>query len=256
MKTICICNQKGGVGKTTSCINLGAALAKLNQKVVLIDLDSQRNLTKTIQSEDHHNRSIADLIYNEASQLDYDPSQYIFRNKVEGLDYIPASPMLASAPTILATSNDSLRTLSTILHRDYFQRYDYVLIDCRPSLDLLSVNALAASDELIVPVEPEQYAVDALSDLWASFERTKTVNPRLRVNGILITKADYRRKLTREIEADLRQTFADTVYQTVLPMLSDAAKAASEQRSTVQMKDSRLGHLYIEVAKEVMARCR
>ena len=95
MKIVALINQKGGVGKTTSTVSLGAALAKLNQKVVLIDLDSQRNLTKTIQSEDHHNRSIADLIYNEASQLDYDPSQYIFRNKVEGLDYIPASPMLS-----------------------------------------------------------------------------------------------------------------------------------------------------------------
>lgn len=255
MKTVCICNQKGGVGKTTSCINLGAALAKLNQNVMLVDLDSQRNLTKTIQSEDHHNRSIADLIYNEASRLDYDPSQYIFRNNYEGLDYIPASPMLASAPTILATSDDSLRALSSILHRDYFQRYDFVLIDCRPSLDLLSVNALAGSDELIVPVEPEQYAVDALGDLWASFERTKSINNKLRVNGILITKADYRRKLTREIEADLRETFGDTVYKTVLPMLSDAAKAASEQCSAVKM-NSRLGNLYIEVAKEVMERCR
>lgn len=219
MKILSIVNQKGGVGKTTTTVNLGAALAKLNRKILLVDLDSQRNLTKTVQAADHHNRSIADLIYSEASRLEYDPSEYVFHNETENMDYIPASPMLASAPSILATSDNSSMVLSLILHHDFYQKYDFVLVDCRPSLDLLSVNALAASDEIMVPVEPEQYAVDGLGDLWASIERTKkSSNPSLKINGILITKADTRRTLLQ----DARTIFGGFAYE--LPYAPQAAE--------------------------------
>jgi chromosome partitioning protein len=257
MKIISICNQKGGVGKTTVCINLSAALAKLGRKVLTVDLDGQWNLTNTIQTAEHQNRSIADLIYCEASCVAYDPAQYVFHNDNKDLDYIPASNMLASAPAILANSDDSSMILSRILHRDFFQKYDFILIDCRPSLDLLTVNALTAANQVTIPVEPEGYAVDGLTDLWASITRIKkTVNPALTVNGILITKADPRRKLTHSLEQQLRDTFQDKVYRTVLPMLTDAPNAASRHQSTVSMKGSRLGGLFMELAKEVVERCK
>ena len=165
------------------------------------------------------------------------------------------STMLATAPSILATSDNSSMVLSDILHAPVFAQYDYILIDCRPALDLLTVNALAASAAVVIPVEPESYAVDGLSDLFATITRTrKTVNPELAVNGIVVTRADFRRKLTQQMIADLRDVFGDQVYTTVIPYLADAAKAANEQHSAVAIRGSRLGNAYMDLAKEVMAR--
>lgn len=255
MRVLSIANQKGGVGKTTTAVNLGAALAAMGQRVCLIDLDSQRNLSHTVEVDGHGNRSIADLIYNHVSGIDYDPEQWLLHNEREHLDYVQASTMLATAPSILATSDNSSLVLSEILHSPVFAGYDYILIDCRPALDLLAVNALAASDAVVIPVEPESYAVDGLADLFASIERTrKTVNPQLRVNGILVTRADSRRKLTHQMITDLREVFGTQVYNTVIPYLADAAKAASEQHSAVTINGSRLGNAYLELAKEVVAR--
>lgn len=255
MKILSIVNQKGGVGKTTTSVNLGAALSKLGQRVCLIDLDSQRNLSRTVQVEGHGNHSVADLIYNHVSGIEYEPAQYLLHNEKENLDYIQASTMLATAPSILATSDNSSMVLSDILHAPVFAQYDYILIDCRPALDLLTVNALAASDAVVIPVEPESYAVDGLSDLFATITRTrKTVNPELAVNGIVVTRADFRRKLTQQMIADLRDVFGEQVYTTVIPYLADAAKAANEQHSAVTIRGSRLGNAYMDLAKEVMAR--
>lgn len=255
MKILSIANQKGGVGKTTTTVNLGAALASMGQRVCLVDLDSQRNLSHTVEVDGHGNRSIADMIYNHVSGIGYEPEQWLLHNERERLDYVQASTMLSTAPSILATSDNSSLVLSEILHSPVFAEYDYILIDCRPALDLLAVNALAASDAVVIPVEPEPYAVDGLAELFASIERTrKTVNPELKVNGIVVTRADSRRKMTHRMIADLREVFGTQVYNTVIPFLADAAKAADEQRSAVSMNGSRLGSDYLELAKEVMAR--
>lgn len=253
MKTLSIVNQEGGVGKTTTTVNLGAALAAKGQRVCFVDLDSQRNLSRTVQVEGHGNRSISDMIYNHVSGISYEPSQYLLHNEKENLDYIQASTMLATAPSILATSDNSNMVLSEILHSPEFEQYDYILIDCRPALELLTVNALAFSVAVIVPVEPESYAVDALGDPWATIERTRKVRLELRVGGILITRADPRRNLTRQMTGDLRETFGDLVYTTVIPFLADAPKAASDCRSAVSIKGNRIGAAYLSLTKEVLA---
>lgn len=255
MKILSVANEKGGVGKTTTTINLGAALAVMGQRICLVDLDSQQNLSGTVQVEHPGNRSISDLIYNHVSGIDYDPKTYLLHNDRENLDYIQASTMLTTAPTVLAASDNSSLVLSEILHLPAFTEYDYILIDCSPALDLLAVNALAASDAVVIPVEPEPYAVDGLAELFAAIERTrKTVNPELKVNGIVVTRADSRRKMTHQMISDLREVFGSQVYNTVIPFLADAAKAADEQRSAVSMNGCRLGNAYKELAKEVIAR--
>lgn len=256
MTIISVVNQKGGVGKTTTTINLAAALAKGGKHVLVVDLDAQRNATTTLNRGEYQGASINDLIYFAVSGTPYDMNYYIRHNDHEGIDYIPACPVLSSAPGILATDRDSSTVLSRILRTPYFEKYDFILIDCKPSLDLLVINALAASHQLIVPVEPEDFAVDGLADLLSTVARIReSFNALLDINGILVTKASMFRKRTSEIISQLREVFADMVFDTVIPNLADAAKAQDAHSSMVNCSESRrLGRLYMEVAKEVLRR--
>lgn len=214
MKIISIVNQKGGVGKTTTTLNLASGMAKLGKRVLVTDLDSQRNATTALNRGEYQGCSINDLIYFAVSGTPFDISYYIKHNELEDVDFIPAAPVLASAPGILATDKDSSMVLSRTFRSAYFsEKYDYILMDCKPSLDLLVINALAASDELIIPVEPEDFAVDGLADLWTTVERIReSFNEALAVNGILITKANMSRRKTQEAERQLRDVFGALVY--------------------------------------------
>ena len=133
-------------------------------------------------------------------------------------------------------------------------QYDYILIDCKPALDLLTINALAASHSIIIPVEPEGYAVDGLINLMESIERTRRqLNPALKIEGILITKANSRRNLTKRYCADLEECFPGMVFETAIPLLVEAPDAVDKLRSCVSMSGSRIGQSYMAVAKEVLA---
>ena len=251
-KTIAICNKKGGVGKTTVTANLAAALAHLNQKVLVIDLDSQCNLSSTVGTT-MSGLSSSDLLYFAVSGQSIASEQFICANREEGIDYIPGSKLLDSAPSFLATQGDGSTVLHSILQRAEFEYYDYVLLDCRPCLDLVVVNALAASDGVIIPVEPEEYAVDGLLDLMDVIAQTHDrVNPNLHIMGILVNRAVQQRNLTKKTIEDLRTCFGQLVMETVIPFLAEAPMAASEKRTCVSGKKSRLGTCFIELAKEVM----
>ena len=256
MKIISCVNQKGGVGKTTTTLNVASGLAKLGKQVLVLDLDSQRNATTALNCGEYQGCSINDLLYFAVSGTPFDIRSYIRSNEIEHVDYIPAAPVLASAPGILATDRDSSTVLARVFCTAYFrERYDYLLIDCKPSLDLLVINALTASDELIIPLEPEDYAIDGLADLWATVDRVReTINSDLKINGILITRANMSRKKTKLAQAQLREVFGDLVYQTVIPNLADAAKALDEKKSLVNCPGLRLGQLYMEVSQEVLVR--
>ena len=257
MKIISIVNQKGGVGKTTTTVNLAAGMAKLGKRVLVVDLDSQRNATTALNRGEYQGGSINDLIYFAVSGTPFDMGYYIKHNDVEDVDFIPAAPVLASAPGILATDRDSSLVLTRLFRSAYFEaKYDFILMDCKPSLDLLVINALAASDQLIIPVEPEEFAVVGLTDLYQTLDRIReSFNEGLEINGILITRANMSRKATKEATQQLRDACGDTVYQTVIPNLADAAKALERKRSMVNCPDLRLGGLYMEAAREVLERC-
>lgn len=256
MKIISIVNQKGGVGKTTTTVNLAAGMAKLGKRVLVVDLDSQRNATTALNRGEYQGVSINDLIYFEVSGTPFDISYYIQHNKFEDVDFIPAAPVLASAPGILAADRDSSLVLARILRTAYFYgKYDYILIDCKPSLDLLVINALTASDQLIIPVEPEDFAVDGLADIYHTLDRVReSFNEILEINGILITRANMSRKKTKDAEQQLREVCGDLIFKTVIPNLADAAKALDRKCSMVNCPDLRLGQLYMNVVKEVLER--
>lgn len=260
MKTIAICNQKGGVGKTTTTINLGAALAKLGKKVLLVDLDPQRNLSETLGYQpDNTPSTMNELIYFTAYNMPISLSDFIRHNEAEDVDFIPATPALSSAPTLLATVADGAQVLSRAIAPLAMDAgadsYDFVLLDCKPSLDLLTINALAASDSLLVPVEPEEYAVAGISDLLGTVEQVRRAhNSSLELLGILLTRCDRRRSSVNRTRDDLIAALGGKVFQTMIPYLTEASNAPRERRSCVRNAGSEIGKAYVEVAEEVLGR--
>ncbi|MBR7146591.1 MAG: ParA family protein [Oscillospiraceae bacterium] len=257
MKTIVICNQKGGVGKTTTTINLGAALAKLEKRVLLIDLDPQRNLSDTLgYVPDNTPSTTNELIYFAAYGMPRDYAAFIRHNEAEQLDYIPATPSLSSAPTLLAAVADGSRVLAKAIREiSELYRYDFCLIDCKPSLDLLTANALAAADGVLIPVEPEEYAISGIADLTGTITHLRqTLNPSLEITGVLLTRCDARRSSVGLVRDDLIAALGDKVFETTIPFLAEASAAPKEHRSCVAKRGSRIGELYMDVAREVLRR--
>lgn len=253
---ISVVNQKGGVGKTTTTVNLAAALAKRDKRVLVVDLDPQRNCTTTLnQGQQYEGPSINDLIYFTVSGLPFTIQNFIRYNDVERVEYIPATPMLASAPNILAQDKDSYMMLRRLLHiPELVNKYDFILIDCKPSLDLLVGNALVASDRVIVPVKPDDYAIDGFLDLRNTIDGIcDRYNESLYIDGVLITLVKARRNLEKQMIESLRGALGEKVYKTVLPDLADAGKAKEKGLSVVSC-GTRLGVLYEQLAEEVLSR--
>ena len=218
MQTISVINQKGGVGKTTTVINLAAGLSQLNKKILIIDLDPQGNATTGLGLSNMDNSS--DTIYgvlNGTKEI----SQVIKKTQFENLDIITSNVDLSGLE--VETADDSNRAfllkvkLASYLN-NYRGSYDYVLIDCPPSLSLLTVMALVCSSSLLVPLQTEFFALEGLTQLMKTIERIKvSLNPDLKIRGILLTMYDKRNKLSSQVEKEAREYFTNQVYNTVIP---------------------------------------
>lgn len=252
-KVISIIHEKGGVGKTTSAMNIGAGLVKVGKRVLLVALDQQPNLNTYLGFNQDRHMGISELIYAEVSnsiEIDYNK---VVLTSDEGIDYITSSQMLATATSNLGNDRDSQTVLKRIFNQPYFTKYDYIIFDCRPSLDLLVVNALVASTDVIIPVQAEPFALDGITATMDSIRRVKdTLNPELHIAGILITMFDSRVKMAKEIADSLREHFGNIVFQTVIPRLAEAPYSANNQCSLVNSKDSKLGLRYMEVVEELL----
>ena len=223
-KIIAITNQKGGVGKTTTSVNLAAALAYLNKKVLLIDIDPQANATQGIGIDRlKMNGSIYDLIVNESEITDV-----ILKSNVPNLDVVPSSIDLAGADLELAevkVGRERRLKEQLALVRD---NYDYLLIDCPPSLGLLNTNALTASDTVIMPVQCEYYALEGLSQLIYTINLVKDrLNPRLQIDGVVFTMYDGRTNLSLQVIENVRENLDHKIYNTIIPRSVRLAEAPS-----------------------------
>ena len=218
MEIISVINQKGGVGKTTTVINLAAGLSQLKKKILVIDLDPQGNATTGLglSNLDNASESIYGVL-NGSKEI----TQVIKKTQFESLDIITSNVDLSGLE--LETANDTDRAfilkakLGSYLN-DSSESYDYVLIDCPPSLSLLTVMALVSSSSLLVPLQTEFFALEGLTQLMKTIERIKvSLNPELKIRGILLTMYDKRNKLSSQVEKEARDYFSEKVYSTVIP---------------------------------------
>jgi chromosome partitioning protein len=252
-RVIAMCNQKGGVGKTTTTINLGASLAELGRRVLLVDFDPQGSLSVGLGLNP---QAMELTVYNLLMERDVALTDVIVPSGVPGMDLLPSNIDLSAAEVQLVHEVAREQTLQRVL-APAVDDYDVILIDCQPSLGLLTVNALTASDGVIVPLECEYFALRGVALLKTTIDKVRErLNPKLEIDGVLGTMFDGRTLHGREVMERLVQAWGDTVFHTVIRRtvkFSDSTVAG--EPITTYAADSAGADAYRQLAKEVLARC-
>lgn len=248
-RIIAIANQKGGVGKTTTSVNLSACLAYLGKKVLLVDIDPQGNASSGVGvNKGDVNQCIYDVLIDDLSVL-----ETIQETKVENLHIVPATISLAGAEIELVSTISREVRLKKAL-QEVENRYDYIIIDCPPSLGLLTINSLTASDAIIIPVQCEFYALEGLSQLLSTIRLVqKHLNKDLEIDGVLLTMFDARTNLGIQVIEEVKKYFQDKVYRTIIPRNVRLSEAPSHGEPIIIYDPKSKGaEVYLELAKEVI----
>ncbi|HEX3818504.1 MAG TPA: ParA family protein [Chthoniobacterales bacterium] len=253
MKIVAIANQKGGVGKTTTAVNLSVALAERGQDILLIDLDPQGNATSSLGLQEIEGQSVYEPLLGETPL-----TEKILPTRVDHLFFIPADLDLAGVEIEIARMNNHLTRLAeaiAVVRAD--ETFDYVLLDCPPSLGILMTNALAAADELLTPIQCEYFALEGLVKIVRLIEqiRDSGANPKLELGGILMTMFDGRTNLSAQVVAEVREHFGERVYKTLIPRTVRLSEAPSFGKSVLEHDSSSNGaRAYRALAMEFLQR--
>ena len=248
-KIIALANQKGGVGKTRTSINLAAGLAYLGKKILLIDLDPQGNTTQGVGARNDVSYSTYDLLLK-----DVEASQCIIKRRIPPIDLIPATIDLAGSDLEMANYENGREQLLKNKLAAIKDNYDFILIDCPPSLGLLITNALTAADSVIIPVQCEYYALEGLTQLLSTIRLVqKLYNPSLYIEGVLLTMYDSRTKLSTEVQQEVRKYFKERVYRSYIPRNVKLSEAPSYGKSIFEHDlKSEGARAYAALAQEVI----
>jgi chromosome partitioning protein len=250
-QTIACANQKGGVGKTTTVVNVGSYLALFGERVLIVDLDPQGNATSGLGLDRNSiERSIYDAVVDGVPIRDL-----TVEGPVEGLDVVPSAIALAGAEVELAPIEGRERRLARLLD-EVADDYDYILIDCPPSLGLLTVNALTAADSVLIPLQCEYYALEGLTQLLATLDLIRDhLNPELDIKGVVLTMFDGRTKLSADVAGEVRRHLGDHVFKTVIPRNVRLSEAPSHGQPISRYAPDSTGALaYAALATELRAR--
>jgi chromosome partitioning protein len=250
-RVIAVLNQKGGVGKTTTTVNVAAYMAKQGKKVLLIDLDPQGNATSGLGiNKLELNKTMFNALVDQAKLEDI-----VIESSIKNLNILPANADLAGVEVQLAAVSGRESRLRTFLANSAYQ-YDIVLIDCPPSLGLLTVNALAASSDVLIPVQTEYYAMEGLGQLIQVIQRIQQgLNPTLQILGVVMTMYDSRTSLSEQVKSEIIRVFGDLVFKTVVPRNVRLAEAPSHGKPVMEYdKWSKGARAYKNLTKEVLTR--
>ncbi len=247
--TMAVANQKGGVGKTTTAVNLAASLAAAEKKTLLVDMDPQANACSGLGVNKGTERpTVYHALLGEAPL-----SEILIRSSLDYLDILPSNTDLIGAEIELVSAFSRERKLASILDQVRGE-YDYIIIDCPPSLGLLTVNALTAADSVLIPLQCEFYAMEGLSQLMQTIRLIqKELNPRLSIRGILLTMFDGRNNLSHQVSEEIRRHFADQVFQTVIPRNVRLSESPSHGLPVLLYDITSRGSVaYLELAREII----
>lgn len=254
MKVISVSNQKGGVGKTTTTINLGVALALLNQKVCLIDADPQGHLTLGLGFGKNHKLTLKNKLEDIIIGIDSDPYDAILHHQ-ENVDIIPSNKLLSGLDMSLITVDDRELILKKYIEH-LRSNYDYILIDCMPSLGMITLNAMVASDSVLIPVQPQYYAADGLTELLKVIQSMRNrYNPSLSIEGIVFTMDNSRYSNSRRIKQTIISTYSHyiNIFESSIPRLEQLSEISSEGISIFSYgAKSKGAESYMKLAKEVL----